>query len=300
MAMQITFGSGPQRRVYEMTDWILEYPDPWTVTCRPGLRTFLRRLVLAGLVTGIAVGFLAPVWNLNDPLMRPVRILGGAVAALAALHAVSVLWQRVRIFRTGNDLHVQAFNLLPGARSCPVSSLVGMNLLEQEVRSSMKSGYRRLGWRWRVLLNSEASGFEFWCDHQRERSEVGNVPRRVAEFVYQLQRISGLSCPAPQTIEWRSGRQGAFRTGRRIETAGAPVSSHREFHSLDEMPPDIRARAEAALSEMRTQGLTSMRQEQFTISDSDGNVRTYNSLEEMPPEVRRRIEVAREQARGKR
>lgn len=292
--MQITFGSGPRRRVYEITDWVCEYPDPWTIMCRPGVRTFFRRLAFAGLVAALAAGILMPVWKLNDPIAQPVRVCGIVIVALAIVYAASVLWQRVRIFRIGDDISVQSFSFLPRVHTCPVASLVGMNVLEQEVRSSMKSGYRRLGWRWRVLLNSEDGGFEFWCDHQADRSQA--VPRRVGDFVGQLQRTTGLSCEPPQTIKWRSGRQGAFRTGRRIVTSGTPENSHRVFHSLDEMPPDIRAQAEAAMSQMRAQGLTSIRQEQVTIMDSNGHVQTYNSLDEMPPEVRRRFESARQRS----
>ncbi len=289
--MQITFGLGATRQVYEIVDWSLEYADGRSIVCRPGFRTFFRRLFLAVLIALLAAGMLLPVRGLHDPVLQPLRVLAGVLVGFAVLYAVSAAWQRIRISGSGDCISVRTFCFLPRSHSWAISSLVGMNILEQEVRSSMKSGHRRLGWRWRVLVNSEAGGFEFWCDHQRERCST--VPLRVTEFARQLQQLSGLSCGAPQTIEWRSGRQGAFRTGRRI-TAGSPLlHKHQEFHSLEEMPPEIRARAEAAMAQMRAEGRSFVQQERITIRDSEGNVRSYNSVDEMPADVRRRYESAR-------
>ncbi len=256
----------------------------------------MRRIAFGLLLAALVAGMLYPIRQFTDPILAPLRALGGVLLALAALNAVSVFWQRVRLFRVGDALHVRAFLFFPHRRSIPASSLRGMNILKQEVRSSMKSGYRALGWRWRVLIHADAGEYDFWCGHHYESSQP--MPQRVAEFARQLQHMTGLPCPAPQTIGWRSGRSGAYTTGRRTVIASEPVYTHQRFRSLDDMPPALREEAEAAFAEMRARGLATMRREGATVSDSEGNVHTYHSLDEMPPEIRRRFEGAMGRRRG--
>lgn len=288
--MWISFGTDGGRRVYRIGDWTLGYPDQWTVTCRPGAGTFLRRAVLAALAAALAAFLLMPVRQFNDPVLFPLRVLADALVVVAALHLASAFWQRIRIFRAGDALHVHTLLLLPRRTSVPLASLSGMNLLEQELRSTRKSGYRPLGWRWRVLLHAGHGGFEFWCGHSLQHSP--DAPRRVAEFARHLSGLSGLPCPAPQTVEWRSGRRGAYPTGQRMTVETPPVGTRRVYHSLEELPPGMREEAEADLAEMRARGLGTLRRERVTVTDGHGNVHTYNSLDEMPPEVRRRFEEA--------
>ncbi len=291
--MQITFGIGGRRRAFDISDWNLQYPDEWNIVGRPGLRTFLRRLLLAVLALALAAGLSAPFWSGRDPLLRPLGYPAGALALLAVLFPLSALWESVRIFRRGDRLEVHSFALFPRRRSHPVSSLTGMNLLQREYRSSRRSGHRSLGWRWLLMLHTEADSFEFWCGHHDAEDAAQVVPARVVEFVRRLQHITGLRCAPPQTVAWGSGRQGAFRTGRTFSSTSTPTCQRETYRSLEEMPPELRQAAEFQREHMRSAGLSSMEWQQITVTDSDGNVRTYHSLDEMPPELRKRFEAAR-------
>jgi hypothetical protein len=297
--MQMPFGKAPTRRVYDISDWILEYPDPYSITGRPGLRTLFRRLVLASLTAILAGCLCAPLRNLNDSLAWLLLAIAGVIVLLALLFSVSVLWQRIRITRQDNRFIVREFLSFPRLHSLPLSSLQGMNILEQEVRSSLKSGHRLLGWRWRVPIHADDDTFEFWCDHRPDQAMLSSTPPRVAKFAEQLQRITGLPCSDPQRITWRSDRQGAYRTGRSFVVAMEPECDRKNYKSLDEMPPELRRAAEGQIARMRAQGLTSLRHQQFTVTDSEGHVQTYQSLDEMPPEMRGRFEAARRHFQGR-
>jgi hypothetical protein len=53
------------------------------------------------------------------------------------------------------------------------------------------------------------------------------------------------------------------------------------FHSLDEIPPEIRA----MLKEVQASG-TAIEKSVYSFQGPDGQKHTYHSLEEMPPEIR--------------
>jgi hypothetical protein len=59
-----------------------------------------------------------------------------------------------------------------------------------------------------------------------------------------------------------------------------------EYHSLEEVPPELRKVVQDALSET-TSGEAS---KTYKVRDAAGNERTYHSLEEMPPEIRALME----------
>lgn len=81
-----------------------------------------------------------------------------------------------------------------------------------------------------------------------------------------------------------------------------------EYHSLEEAPPDLRARIEKLEAEtLKEKGSTVVSQSSdgvtskivsekrvslFTVIDDSGNERTYHSLDEMPPEIRAAMEQA--------
>ncbi len=59
---------------------------------------------------------------------------------------------------------------------------------------------------------------------------------------------------------------------------------HETYRSLDEMPPDVRAQAEAMLRGEPGAGSTVTRTK-IRVRDADGVTREYNSLDELPPEL---------------
>jgi hypothetical protein len=85
-----------------------------------------------------------------------------------------------------------------------------------------------------------------------------------------------------------------------------PDGQHHEYHSLKEVPPELRSEIEKAAAEALTEnpgvssadGLKTTLVSDKTISvfkvkDPSGNERTYHSLDELPPDIRAALENAR-------
>jgi hypothetical protein len=92
-----------------------------------------------------------------------------------------------------------------------------------------------------------------------------------------------------------------------IKTKGMDGQQH-EYHSLEEVPQEVRTEIEKRESEalkntLRTSssdGLTSTITSEktfsvFKVKDASGNERVYHSLEELPPEIRTAIEQVRKE-----
>jgi hypothetical protein len=65
----------------------------------------------------------------------------------------------------------------------------------------------------------------------------------------------------------------------RIAVPDLITGQQRVFHSMSEVPPDIRAKIEEAWASKRADL-------SFTYRGPDGKEQTFHSLEEMPPKVR--------------
>ncbi len=88
-----------------------------------------------------------------------------------------------------------------------------------------------------------------------------------------------------------------------IRTTG-PAGQQHEYHSLAEVPPELRAEIEKAESELKegfslssSDGLTTKIIKRKTASvyrfrDASGKERVYHSLDEMPPDIRTVFEAA--------
>jgi len=87
-----------------------------------------------------------------------------------------------------------------------------------------------------------------------------------------------------------------------IKTTDKDGQKH-EYHSLAEVPPDMRAQIQKLESEAFKQPIVSstsdgfeIRSEKsvsvFRVKDASGNERVYRSLDELPPEIRAAIEQA--------
>jgi hypothetical protein len=75
-----------------------------------------------------------------------------------------------------------------------------------------------------------------------------------------------------------------LRKVQKITIADPTTGEKRVYDSLEDVPPEIRARIEALRSEIGAQDAT-VRQT-FTFKDASGQMHTYHSVEEMPPEMR--------------
>jgi hypothetical protein len=80
---------------------------------------------------------------------------------------------------------------------------------------------------------------------------------------------------------------------------------HHEYHSLEDVPPELRAEIEKLSSEALKEGFSSSISDGLTtkivskrtvslykIKDASGNERVYHSLDELPPEIRAALEKA--------
>jgi len=89
-----------------------------------------------------------------------------------------------------------------------------------------------------------------------------------------------------------------------IKTTDTKGQKH-EYHSLEEVPPELRAEIENLQNEATAKTMTLSASEGTTdkivtqkkvtvykIKDASGEERIYHSLEELPPEVRAAIEKA--------
>ena len=92
-----------------------------------------------------------------------------------------------------------------------------------------------------------------------------------------------------------------------IRTTGKD-GQHHEYHSLDELPPELRQEVEKLESEAlkenslssSSNGLTARivstkSASLFKVKDADGNERIYHSVEELPPEIRAAFEQAQKE-----
>ena len=84
-----------------------------------------------------------------------------------------------------------------------------------------------------------------------------------------------------------------------IKTTDEAGRKH-EYHSLDELPPELRAEMEKLETEALKGNLGSAHtivsrteSEIYKIKDAAGNERIYHSLDELPPEIRAAVEQAR-------
>jgi hypothetical protein len=86
---------------------------------------------------------------------------------------------------------------------------------------------------------------------------------------------------------------------------------HHEYHSLDEVPPELRKDIEKLESEalkeslqasssdgLTTRILSRKTASVFKVKDASGNERVYHSLEELPTEIRAAFEKAQKKTEG--
>ena len=266
--------------------------------------------------------------------------LMGIIGFLGVLAPVSCLWNRLTIYKNPRgDLAVSHWGFLfPSSKHWPVNAFREIAIDAQEVIVRTRYYRNQEGWRYRIRLvpagtPAEAArfgltelGVEFRPYRQKQRP-TGRPPEPVARFLKALQAITGLPYGQPTVSEYSAIDRwsGRYRTltpdgapaarhtyhsldemppelrGQAEQTlheAGIPAdgasgSTRRVYRSLDEMPPDIRARAEAMMAQARESGQAGpfeIRRETITVTGPDGVARTYHSVDEMPPDLRARYE----------
>ena len=66
------------------------------------------------------------------------------------------------------------------------------------------------------------------------------------------------------------------------------------YHSLEEMPPDLRS----SVQSMQAETVSTTVKEIYKFREADGQEKTYHSLDEMPPHVRAIIESVLNESKG--
>lgn len=247
-----------------------------------------------------------------DRIAHVVSLVCAALMGLLAFGGVlaplSGLWSRITISRDHQGYLVVARigALWASRRSWPIAAFQQISVNAHEVRAGRRGLRRHIGWRIVVRLvpvpltdgqrppigaeDLTEWGVDF-CPLRQKHRPTASLPEPAAGFVRALQQMTGLPCSM-------AGIDAVPRDGRAIEgfqrvTAGEPTTTRRIYHSLDEVPEELRARAERMMAKAHEQGVNSVRSETITVRDSDGNVRTYHSVDEMPPDLREHYERAR-------
>jgi hypothetical protein len=244
-----------------------------------------------------------------------VWVLTGVLASIGILSPLSTLWQTVTVSRgMGGTLAVKTRRILGGSHEWPLEAMRSIGVIVQEHIIRVRGAPSDVGHLWRVGVVDKDG---HWCiELQVDRTKTGPLQRRMSkktqECVEALEQITGLPCTGspvliehgrtPQVMSMVPGvmPESQTLTGRRSNIA-QHVATSKESHtydSLDEMPPEIRARAEAMLAERGASGASSFTSQTITITDASGQTRTYHSPEEMPPDVRARYEEARKGLRN--
>ncbi len=90
------------------------------------------------------------------------------------------------------------------------------------------------------------------------------------------------SAPLPGPPGTGRMQTNVVRRTEHIQLTDATTGEKRVYHSLDEVPPEIRERIEA----LRAEGGGAQTQQTVTFRDGTGREQTYHSVDEMPPDVR--------------
>jgi len=223
-----------------------------------------------------------------------------AIAAILALMGlvppVACFWQRSSLQADPHGLLVlRTRNLFPHVWSWPADGFDRLLVRYEEVWHRSRYSRHFVGWRWDIHLFAPiAPGGEsvpaivIAADlDKREPHGMIRIPERVERVAQWLSVHTGL--PIGQPGLGAQAEAGRSRTFTHEESA--PVVSQ-TYTSLDDMPPDIRRRAEEMMKR-GAPGQTTFREERVVIRDHTGAVQEYASWDEMPPEVRARFEEAR-------
>lgn len=309
---------GSQPAVYRMQNWYIAARDPQRITFRPSLKTLLRRFGVTAMAA-MSIVLIASIRDVtaelgalsgkSDTVIMALDIslwvLGGMLAAAGLVSPLSTLWETVTVSRgMRGTLKVRARRIFGSTREWPLETLRSIGVIVQEHIIRARGAPCDVGHVWRVGVVDENG---HWCvdlhvDYTKHASLPGHFPERTRECIEALEQITGLRCSgAPVFIEEGSvpvvmdDSHGMVSIGRRGGNVTQHVSASTEshtYHSLDEMPPEVRARVEEMMAQQRASGAQTFVSERITISGENGT-RTYHSVDEMPPDVRARYEEAR-------
>jgi len=114
-------------------------------------------------------------------------------------------------------------------------------------------------------------------------------PIKSEGFLTRLVRLLGGGTAKAKTLTV-AGTPVKIHTTERIKIRNPLTGELHEYHSLDEVPAELREqvrKAREAAASVKGANL-------ITVTDSEGKVQTYHSVDELPPELRALYQQARE------
>lgn len=222
--------------------------------------------------------------------------LAALIALMGLVPPLACLWQRSALTADPHGLLVlRTRTLFPHVWSWPLDGFDHLLVHYDEVWHRTRRSRYFVGWRWDIHLYAAiAPGGESVpaiaiSPHLDKRDPRGliRMPERVEQVAQWLSTHTGV--PVGQPGLGAQAQAGRSRTFTHVE--GAPAFSQ-TYQSLDDMPPDIRRRAEEMMRR-GAPGQTTFREERVVIRDHTGAVQEYTSLDDMPPDIRARFEEAR-------
>lgn len=259
--------------------------------------------------------------GLRQGIVLGINIFAGAIILFGVWPPMACAWARVMIEKDlRNEICVRSRGIFLRKRCWPQGHFDRIATWTMERywfgRHSAVVGH---AWEWIVQLSprglpsmpyvadaaiaSEGMGPQFLIARQKHRPlENERAPESVRAFVKALRALTDLPASPPQTVEVRLAhgwlRSKQIRRAEHPLTYNEPViTERREFRSIDEIPPELRAR----MAEMLQSGNVT-RHADGTIEATSHTVKTIEGDEidvnwdQLPPEIREQIE----RLRGKR
>jgi hypothetical protein len=244
----------------------------------------------------------------NDKVLLAFFCGMGFFGFIGLLSPASLLWERV-IFSTNvrGEMVVRRRNSIfwTSKHFFPEDTIKNLYLVAREHHvGNRKSGYTTIGWMWEVYAQGDdGEGVAVSIDlSPRRPMENRRLPENVQQVTDALSTFTGCPLRLDYTVTNIDSvehglfnthvRQSGTRTTRNLIDSG---TVHREYESIDELPPEIHARFEEAQARGETGSIRIERSQsvQFnpgqaiTYRAPDGSEHTYQSVEEMPPELQK-------------
>jgi len=262
--------------------------------------------------------------RLRRSIVLGINFLAGAIILFGAWPPIACVWARVKIEKdVRGEICVRSRSILLRKRRWPDGYFDRIATWTMERywfgRHRAIVGH---AWEWIVQLSPrglpsmpyvgdaaiarEGMGPQFLIARQKYRPlENERAPETVRAFVKALRALTDLPASPPQTVEVRLAhgwlRSKQIRRAEHPLTYNEPViTERREFRSIDEIPPELRAR----MAEMLQSGNVT-RHADGTIEASTNHIASSRTLrgdeidanwDQLPSEVRDQIE----RLRGKR
>lgn len=295
--------------VYDIRGWNLVTASKDAIVLRPGQSVFLKRLGATAFAAVIILGILwiysssfdfIRIGHFRVNMQSLLLFLMGLLAATGIIIPASSLWNQLRIERTArSDISVFYMGIvLPSWKEWPAQSFRHIIPGIKEVLRSSRYEKHFVWWFSVNLMPAMPDGtmIEFRLIEETRSGQV-YFPKVIRQLGPALEQLTGIQA---QGFEDAKIPVSGGRHERVQITSHSPRTQKRVFTSLEDVPPELRARFEQLKTEADRRGgsgMVSNVSENITITQN-GETRTYHSVDEMPPELRARYEQVKRMAKG--